>query len=1401
MCRLGCLLAAMLVVQTATAQPFETEPNNTLETANALPVDITISGQVHPVTDAYDFFKGLMPASGGLRIVVHITNTGTETGAVLMNAYDSRKLNTSLVQRYVGQFNAVNPGQTIRDTVYIPGLTQDSLFFRLWAQGGSNAQFSYILTYSVLHAWPDDAEPNNDWNSATPVAANQPVQGNTGYRKQGVADSDDFFRGWHAKHGTVKMYVEATNRHSEVSQMLMALYDGRKAGGLMQLKYMGPTNIAPGQTVLDSIVVQGRAPDSIYLRLQSPFAFNYRVWFATADTVAENTEPNNNFAQSVPIAFDSVVRGNIFYQYRASFDDQDYYKIEVPKGGTLRLIMEGTRTNSVNAGYLFAMGYDETGEAFNAPFQRFIGGNTNVGFGQTVKDTIVVNCFKKGMFYLRITSSGSFSYAFSLQYTNQTPVAQMQYEQMGREVAFRPVLTRAQSYLWSFGDNTTSTLPYPLKTYSPGFYKARLIANNDVCNYKDTALAEITIKGIDSYTPGQAGSGGNVAMQILGGGLDTTVQVSLIKGSTMLVPFAKHTNNKGNILTAEFDLHAADTGLYDVQISVPGIDVINYPKGFAVDTLIYPYAWSAIQGPGLWRTNRPNRFNLLVGNTGNINAAGVVVGLVWSKNTQLQWEWPLYKPAFTGVDSLVDESTIYTVDRSEFQYIFDSLITVTPIDTFQGKPFDGYITYLMVPYIPPGQVVSYPFFATAIVPGDVTFMSFTHRPNMFGSPATGVYTDYTNAVGTELLDAADMAAGKTNNPLFISFTKTAKVGEKHMRSAATAAGKKFWGWYDGYETNDAAILQDWLKETEANNEYALQQFLQAAGDLTLKAAVNRAKKIQERLNFANQYMARRPDMSPEMFERYVDYINRTGKQIAGIDVSRLTKLKKLYDEAKYGAKLSKKLDLLQEIINNTPALQAQRKYLEKHLDDNFFHDKLDRKPTRAVTSIDPNALYGPVGFGAAGYLNHSNTQHFMVAFENMSTATAAAQVVRIMDTIDTRVFDMASFSFGPFSIGSRQYRVPPGRKTLAMQVVLSPTMQVRVNAIAHTSTGVVEWQFTAIDPATGGFPQLEGFLPPNVNMPEGEGSVSYFIAPKPGLPSGTVLQSRATIVFDDNEPIATNIWSNSLDTQAPQSQLQAQAATGDSTVHLQLSGTDAGAGLYAYAVYISDNNGPWLRLGSTTADTLRFEGEYDHTYRFYVTATDSVGNEETKPTIPEATLTLTRPLPVHFIRFEGQTLHQANLLQWATATEQHNLGFTLEYSTNGTAFVPIAWVPSQAANGNSSTLLQYAYTHNNPPPKAWYRLVQQDVDGKKQYSTTILLRQPVHVASLTLFPNPATTQLTLLGQGISQVRVFDAKGTVLQANQYRQVHQVSLPLQYPPGLYWVDVWGNGWKETRKLIIE
>ncbi len=267
------------------------------------------------------------------------------------------------------------------------------------------------------------------------------------------------------------------------------------------------------------------------------------------------------------------------------------------------------------------------------------------------------------------------------------------------------------------------------------------------------------------------------------------------------------------------------------------------------------------------------------------------------------------------------------------------------------------------------------------------------------------------------------------------------------------------------------------------------------------------------------------------------------------------------------------------------------------------------------SSFDPNEKTGPSGAGEARFVTGENPISYTITFENLETANAAAQDVVVTDQIDGTSLDLSTFALGPIAFGTHVIPVPPGLTSFSGDVDLRPGIDLiaRVNADFNASTGVATWRFFSLDPATGQPTEdpILGFLPPNVDSPEGEGHVSFTIRAKTGLASGTEIHNQASIVFDVNPAILTDDWLNTIDVTAPSSQVSALPASVCSAFTVSWSGSDAHSGVAEYDIYVSADGGqfvPW-RLG-TAKTSATFYGNEGSAYAFYSVARDAAGNAE-----------------------------------------------------------------------------------------------------------------------------------------------------------------------------------------------
>jgi hypothetical protein len=93
--------------------------------------------------------------------------------------------------------------------------------------------------------------------------------------------------------------------------------------------------------------------------------------------------------------------------------------------------------------------------------------------------------------------------------------------------------------------------------------------------------------------------------------------------------------------------------------------------------------------------------------------------------------------------------------------------------------------------------------------------------------------------------------------------------------------------------------------------------------------------------------------------------------------------------------------------------------------------------------------------------------------------------------------------------------------------------------------------------------------------------------------------------------------------------------------------------------------------------------------------------------------------PVVMSEFSGINQGNVNILNWATASEKDNKGFTIERSPDGNRFEAIGFVQGI---GNSVSLRRYQYKDVLEVPQTfYYRLRQEDNDGTTTYSKMIAL--------------------------------------------------------------------------------
>jgi hypothetical protein len=237
-----------------------------------------------------------------------------------------------------------------------------------------------------------------------------------------------------------------------------------------------------------------------------------------------------------------------------------------------------------------------------------------------------------------------------------------------------------------------------------------------------------------------------------------------------------------------------------------------------------------------------------------------------------------------------------------------------------------------------------------------------------------------------------------------------------------------------------------------------------------------------------------------------------------------------------------------------------------------------------------------------------------------------AQTVVVTDQLSADL-DWSTFELEAIGFNNTVIHIPPGRmiyETIA--TVATDPNRVAVSGELNPESGLITWRMQSFDDQTGLLPEdpWAGFLPVNDETRAGEGYVTFAISPKPSLQDATEIYNQASIVFDVNDPILTNVVTNTIDDNLPTSSVNPLPAESESPLTVSWSGDDgSGSGIAFYDVYLSTDGGWFLawQSGITETQTV-FSGTVGSSYGFNCVAVDNVGHRESTPAAAQATVTI-----------------------------------------------------------------------------------------------------------------------------------------------------------------------------------
>ena len=185
-------------------------------------------------------------------------------------------------------------------------------------------------------------------------------------------------------------------------------------------------------------------------------------------------------------------------------------------------------------------------------------------------------------------------------------------------------------------------------------------------------------------------------------------------------------------------------------------------------------------------------------------------------------------------------------------------------------------------------------------------------------------------------------------------------------------------------------------------------------------------------------------------------------------------------------------------------------------------------------------------------------------------------------------------------------------------------------------------------------------------------------------------------------------------------------------------------------------------------------------------------------------LVLPAALPVELTDFNAQARDKDILLSWITETEVNNKGFNIERrAENETAFRTIGYAEGQ---GDSDVTVYYDFVDEDVELGLtyYYRLQQEDFDGRTEYSATRKARINTLENEVVLQPNPTRGQVSIVWSravGSYSVEVYDAAGKLIssQSNIQDTAYQFDLS-DMPEQMYLVRITTAEDVITKRVVL-
>ena len=390
---------------TASSYGQDYPDNDTWDKAKDLALNISSEGRLgynfHNNTDVEDWYKIVVPDEGKLTFT---TKSETTLRLYTLGMYTPNGESTNVDFRNDKNMDGGGKDTTI---VYeVPDCKPGIYYIRL--RRGSGYGGYQLINKFTANAYSLDATDNETWDKAQDMELDIPIDGRLGYNYHNNTDAEDWFK--------IEVPEEGKLTFTTKSDQTLRLYTLGMYTPNADNTGVNFRNDKNMDGVNRDTTVVYEVPDvsigTYYVRLRRGSGYGgYRLTcYFTSHADEADPEPNDTWQEAMPLKSGPTITGQLGYNYHNSTDTEDWYRIDVPKEGS---VVFSTKTETTLRLYTLGM-YTLNGDSTGVNFRN----DKNMDGGGI--DTTVVyevpDC-KPGTYYVRLRRDSGYG-TYALQYVH-----------------------------------------------------------------------------------------------------------------------------------------------------------------------------------------------------------------------------------------------------------------------------------------------------------------------------------------------------------------------------------------------------------------------------------------------------------------------------------------------------------------------------------------------------------------------------------------------------------------------------------------------------------------------------------------------------------------------------------------------------------------------------------------------------------------------------------------------------------------------------------------------------------------------------------------------------------------------------------------------------------------------